>query len=186
MNNPAFIVDGYTEKRIINYFCPGQPVRLLNCNGKDVRIEAAAKRIATLIRLMKNNYPIIIIFDKEKRNNEFEEIANKLLLCINANDIQKVEILIGIPDIMIENWILADIQSINSYYSVNIAQENFEGINGKSKIRQIIKPRYYSEAEDGPELIKKCFIKNIYNNSASFKYFYEKIKVLNCEKLIIQ
>jgi hypothetical protein len=183
MNNPAFIVDGQMEKKIINYFCPERPVRLLNCNGKDVTLNAAAKKIASLIRLMKRNTPVIIIFDKEKRNDSADNIAKGLLSEIKKQKIHDVDILIGVPDIMMENWMLASIDGINSYYNLNYAQRAFEGKNGKAKLKEIIKPRIYHETEDGPEIIKKCNIGNIYTNSYSFKMFYNKIEYLNCKML---
>jgi hypothetical protein len=183
MNNPAFIVDGQMEKKIIDHFCPEKPVRLLNCNGRDVTLKAAAKKIASLIRLMKRNTPIIIIFDKEKRNDSADNIALKLLSEIKEQKIHDVDILIGVPDIMMENWMLASIDGINSYYNLNYIQKNFEGKNGKAKLKAIIKPRIYHETEDGPEIIKRCDIKNIYINSHSFKTFCDKIKYLNCAML---
>jgi hypothetical protein len=185
MNNPAFIVDGQMEKLIINYLCPNQPVRLLNCNGKDVQIGVAAKRMASLIRLLKKYYPIIIIFDRENRKDNFKKISVDLLEKIKENNIQDVEIYIGIPDTMMENWMLADVNAINNYYSVKMKKDNYEGKNGKSKIKQGIKPQNYSETEDGPEIIKKCDIKNICQNSISFRCFYSKIQKLNCPNMAI-
>ena len=138
MINPCFIVDGQMEQTIINHFCPDKPVRLLNCNGRDVSIEAAAKKAASLIRLMKRNYPVVLIFDREKRVDTSEQIAQKLQEEIQKCGINNIELIIGVPDKMMENWILADINSINSYLEVNEEQNVFEGTGGKSKIKQII------------------------------------------------
>lgn len=77
MSNPGFIVDGQMERLIINHFCPDRPVKLLNCNGKDVSLEAAAKHAASLIRLMKRNYPVILIFDREKKGGNFRTNSRK-------------------------------------------------------------------------------------------------------------
>jgi hypothetical protein len=183
MNNPAFIVDGPMEKLIINHLCPNHPVRILNCNGRDVKIEAAAKRMASLIRILKRYYPIVIIFDREDRQTSSESISAELLEKIKENGIQGVDIFIGVPDTMMENWMLADVKAINRYYFVNIKQDNYEGKNGKSQIKQAIRPKTYSETEDGPEIAKLCSLKNTYQNSVSFRNFYEKIQGLNCLSL---
>lgn len=183
MNNPAFIVDGQMETKIVNFFCPEKPVRLLNCNGRDVKLNAAAKRMASLIRLLKRNNPIIIIFDRETRDKSSDDIAKELLEEIQKQGIQNVEILIGVPDIMTENWMLASIEGLNAHYKIECRQENFEGKNGKSQLKKIIRPKTYSETVDGPEIIKHCKIENICKNSSSFKQFYDKIEHLNCKKI---
>lgn len=183
MNNPGFIVDGQMEQLIINYFCPDHPVRLLNCNGRDVSIEAAAKKVASLIRLMKRNYPIIIIFDREDRPESADIISKNLYDNIKDNEIQEVDIYIGIPDTMIENWILADINSVNEYYNIRLQQIKYEGRGGKSQLRKLISPKKYSETEDGPEIAKKCNLKKILKNSKSFESFYNKLNSLHCDEL---
>ena len=79
MSNPAFIVDGFTELKIIQNICPGRPVKRTDCNGKDVELDAIAKKIALHIRLLGNRYyPIIILVDKENRNISFEDMAEQL------------------------------------------------------------------------------------------------------------
>ncbi|MCE5251069.1 hypothetical protein LLG96_12705 [bacterium] len=185
MNNPAFIVDGQMEKRIVQNLCPGQPVRLMNCNGKNVTYDAAAKHAATLIRLLKRYYPIIIVFDKEKRTDSSDVVARSLLEAIATHDLQGVNILIGVPDCMIENWMLADITAINLYYNLHppISQSNFEGKNGKSHIRLIIGSQHYSETQDGPLIFNKCNVTSIYKNSISFRNFFNLISSINCKWL---
>ncbi len=53
MNNPAFIVDGFTEMDILTKICPKSPIKRTDLNGKDVTINAMAKKIASHIRLLK-------------------------------------------------------------------------------------------------------------------------------------
>ena len=183
MSNPAFLVDGQMEKRIIQSICPGHRVWLLDCNGKDVTYEAAGKRAATLIRLLKNSYPIIVIFDREKRQDGPEVVAEKLHDAIICQGIQEVDIIIGVPNTMAENWMLADIQSVNAHYSIQppLEQGSFEGDNGKGKLRSLISHnRKYAETQDGPEIFKGCRVATIYENSSSFKSFFDKLKPLRC------
>src|SRR5687767_14837605 len=62
MSNPAFIIDGFTEKLIVQKICPGKRVTRTDLNGKTVTIDAIAKKISSLIRALGNKYyPIIII-----------------------------------------------------------------------------------------------------------------------------
>jgi hypothetical protein len=181
MSNLAFIVDGQMEQLIIGNLCPNKPVRLLNCNGRDVSIEAAAKRVASLIRLMRRNYPIIIIFDREKRLESSEVICKKLIEAIKSNGIHEVPIVIGVPDRMIENWILADINSVNTYYGISIPQLDFEGKGGKGQIRKLIEPHNYQETEDGPEIAKKINFNIAKSNSISLNSFLSKIiEIIGC------
>ena len=112
MNNPAFLVDGQMEKLIIEKLCPNQRVRLTGLNGKDVTIEAIAKKASALIRLLNGkNYPIVVLIDREDRPESAEEIAN-LLKTEMRNEGIKDDLIIGVADRMIENWILADWSSL--------------------------------------------------------------------------
>ncbi|MFA5794425.1 MAG: DUF4276 family protein [Candidatus Brocadiia bacterium] len=185
MSNPAFIVDGQMEQKIIQKICPGQPVRLLQCNGRNVSYEAAAKKAASLIRLQKRYQPIIIIFDREGRPDNHRFIANALYRAIEDQGIPKVTVIIGVPDRMIENWLLADIKAVNCYYSKikPIKQKIFEGNSGKSRIRSLIGRSQYSETQDGPEIFIKCNQSCMCQNSDSFNEFYGKIKTIKCRWL---
>jgi hypothetical protein len=60
----AFIVDAPTEKKILQGLCPDSPIRMTNLNGKDVAIAAIAKRVSSLLKLLKGRYyPVIILVD---------------------------------------------------------------------------------------------------------------------------
>lgn len=136
------------------------------------------------MRLLKNNYPIIIIFDKEGRSDCFDVVATALENAIRAQEIQDVEIIIGVPDRMFENWMLADIESVKVHYKLDskVNQENYESLNGKSKIRSIIGSNLkYSETQDGPDIFLLCRKKIMAQNSLSFKCFLESVSELDCQ-----
>jgi hypothetical protein len=64
----AFIVDGLTEKRIVQALCPNAPVRMTQLNGKDVTVAVLAKAAATLLRVYKErHFPVILLVDRETR-----------------------------------------------------------------------------------------------------------------------
>ena len=183
MNKPAFIVDGQQEQKIIQQLCPGAPVRILNCNGEDVKLDAAAKRIASLIRLMGNRYyPYVIIFDREKRRETAAIISKTLVNLIRADDIDD-EIVIGIPDRMIENWLLADWENIQSQGKLRNSnvRKTFECSNGKAIIKKLLpKNGIYQETVQGVSWFLKANVKAIYEKSPSFHLFANALQELSC------
>src|SRR3954452_9708477 len=79
MPDPAFLVDGIMEQRILQHICPGKPVQRLNCNGKNVALEIIVDRIEFHIRLLNNRYdPIIILIDREQRRATCVDIVSSM------------------------------------------------------------------------------------------------------------
>ena len=180
MSNPAFIVDGFTEKLIIQKICPGQPISRTDLNGRDVSIQAIAKKIASLIRLFNNrNYPIIVLIDKEERDMSTVEIIEELETQIIENGIIDCDLRIGVADRMIENWIIADWDCLNSKKKnkPNIT----EGLNGASVIKKI--KGSYGKTTDGVDLFLSANQNVMYENSESFKLFVDKLEGVGCEYL---
>ncbi len=152
MNNPAFIVDMEILKKI----CPNSPTKRTDLNGKDASINAMAKKIASHIRLLKNNYPIVVLVDLEKREITFEEMALELRNEIENQGVNNIDFRIGVADRIIENWILA----------------------GKAKMKKLIPD--YSETSDGVNYFLKANSSIIYENSPSFKHLADQLRDLNC------
>lgn len=176
MSNPAFIVDGFTEKNIIDRICPKKPIRRTDLNGKDVALDAIAERLAMHIRLLGNRYyPIIIIIDKETRDISPSDMADYLINKLNELGITDQDIRISIADRMIENWLIAD----RNIFDVNDEiPELTDGLNGAS----ILKKKFgnYSKATDCLKLINNFDAKTAYENSQSFKDFIDKIEDIEC------
>ncbi len=183
MSNPAFIVDGQQGKKIIQHLCPGAPVRVLNCNGDDVELHAAAKRIASLIRLMGNKYyPYVIIFDRESRWDSPSTIKVKLESLIREEGIGDL-LVIGVPDRMIENWILADWENIRAQGRLKhpTRLKTFEGCNGKSTIRKLLpKGGIYQETVQGVSWFLTADVKIIFRQSPSFQALAKGSQQLTC------
>ncbi len=92
---------------IIQTLCPGQRVQRIGLNG-DVSIKAIAERLASLIYLLGNrHYPIVIVIGREKRIETSEEIKEALRVELNNLGVVN-QVIIGVSDRIIENWILAD------------------------------------------------------------------------------
>ena len=180
MSNPAFIVDGFTEKLIIQQLCPGKPISRTDLNGKNVTLDAIAKKIASLIRLLNNrHYPIVVLIDKEERTQPISDIIDYLHFKLEENGILDCDVRIGVADRMIENWIIAD------WDCLKVKNEKqpviTEGLNGSSIIRKL--KGSYSKTTDGVELFLSANQQKIYQKSESYKCFADKLSDLNCANL---
>lgn len=178
MSNPAFIVDGFTELRIVQRICPGRPIQRTDLNGNCVTLEAIANKICSRIRLMGNRYyPIIILVDREQREISFDTMATELLRLIHEQGLADQDIRIGIADRMIENWIIADWETFcnNSHPK----PEQTDDCNGTSIIKKV-KGTYDKRAE-GVELFAANRQTTMYQNSPSFRHFINTIEGVNCD-----
>lgn len=177
MSNPAFIVDGYTEKLIIQQLCPGKPISRTDLNGKKVSLDAIAKKVASLIRLFNNrHYPIIVLIDKEEREQDIAEIIEYLHSKLEENGIVNCDVRIGVADRMIENWIIADWDCLNS--EKNDKPNITDGLNGAAIIKKV--KGSYGKTTDGVDLFLSTNPIKIYQNSESFRNFTDKLVDLNC------
>ena len=180
--NPVIFIDGLTEKMSIQKLCPGMKIVQTLCNGKKVEISAIAKRIATNLKILKGrHYPVIILIDREDRTSSIHDIKRLLtkeLKSLSIND----ELLIGVCDRMIENWMLADKKNIKKYTSTrNLEKVISEGCGGKSTIKKLIPT--YRETTTGVTLLTTSDPNEMYTNSESFKDFVETIKKIECKWL---
>lgn len=187
MTNPAFIVDGDLEFKTLQRLCPGTKVNKSNCNGKDVEINVAASRIASLIRLMDGKYyPIIILYDREDRVQTSSEIAEQLEKCLREEKVND-QLIIGVPDRMIENWILGDVSKLiaGGKLRKKISSSSIEGTKGKSIIRKYLpKGRIYHETVEGVNWFISANPLEIYNNCLSFKNVVDKLRGIKCPWLL--
>ncbi|RJE71762.1 DUF4276 family protein [Reichenbachiella sp. MSK19-1] len=176
MSKPAFIVDGFTEKLIINQVCPNSPVRRTDLNGKDVSISAIAKKVSSLVRLLGDKYyPLIVIIDREKRKETAAEVQNQLKDELAKYSVINQDLRISVADTMIENWIIADWSSLESDM---LKPSHTDGINGASKIKKAIGS--YNKTIDGVNLFSKCDPNIQYSESLSFRNFIDQISNLDC------
>lgn len=183
MPEPAFLVEGQMEQLIIQRLCPGRAVRRIGCNGDDVSMSALAKLLDTRLRMLKNFSPVIIILDREGRQETCESLIEQLTLELDARG-YKDRFVIGMPDRTIENWILSDWGSVmegdGRYKSI---EGPIKGKHGKSLIRKLMPEGiYYHETTVGVELFLKCRPTVMYLNSESFRSFISCLK-LECRWL---
>ena len=183
MNKPAFLVEGDLEQRFIQANCKNCPVQKINCNGKAVSLEAIAKRVGTLARLMEKRHSpsvIIVIFDREHRSQTSEEIENSFLNLLKSECVG-TKVVVGVPDRTIESWILADVERFAASAGVCIADAVIaEGKNGKNVLRGLLGGRAYSEPIHGVAWLKSARASILSTQSASFRRFATLLRDIEC------
>jgi hypothetical protein len=183
MPEPAFLVDGVMEQRIIGQICRGKTVQRLNCNGTNTPLEVIVNRIEFHIRILNNRYsPIIVLIDREKRRRTCEEIAVEMSRLLSGRGYGG-QLVLGVVDRCIENWILADWSSVVEHfkeYRIVTRSEGalFEGTQGKTELKKLL-PRelLYNEPTWGKDMFLCCRPDRIYENSASFRTFVDQLNL---------
>ena len=81
---------------------------------------------------------IVICVDREDREMSAAELHDRIISAIRDEGVTD-NIILGVPDRMIENWILAD-KSVLKKYALRrqINSESTDGLNGKSVLRSLI------------------------------------------------
>lgn len=170
MLSPAFLVEGQMEQAIIQRLCPNVPVRLIGCNGKDVSMTVMAKTLhARLLRLARF-YPVVIVFDREKRIEERNDLLKELSFKLDSLGHAGCYIL-GMPDRTTEVWTLSDWEGVRlNKPDLKEYSGPIEGINGKSVIKSLLPDNViYHETTLGVELFCSARSDRIYNASFSFR-----------------
>ncbi|WP_262148208.1 DUF4276 family protein [Chryseobacterium foetidum] len=176
MSKPAFIIDGFTEKLILEKICPGSKITRTDLNGKTVTIKAIAKKISSLIKLLGNKfYPIIIVVDKEDREESCDKLIDELTTELKQNGCEDQDMRVFFADRMIENWIIADWDILKNSKDKPLITD---GLRGSKIIKESLGS--YSKTIDGVNLFVKCDSKIIYKNSPSFKQFIDGIQDIDC------
>lgn len=180
MPKPAFFVDGYTELRAIQQICPGSTIRRLDTNGITVKMSAIAKAINVHFRLLNNrNYPIIVMIDREGREENCEVLIEQLKNCLKEIGLPLDQFYFGMCDRMIENWIIADHELMALRFGKNMGAS--EGAHGKATLKSLFSADLpYQETIHGVELLVEAKASNIAANSKSFAGFRGDFPV-DCE-----
>lgn len=169
----AFIVDGLTEKKIVQHLCPGSVVRMTQMNGKHVSVAAIAKAVSSLLALLRGRYsPVFIIFDREQRAEDSEILEEQLRQQLMSMCTEEHNVIIASPDRMIENWILADRALLNRLFQVGSFTAQ-DGSNGKAMLRLILREKGfdYHETTVGVDTFCKITPAVAAQNSRSFARF---------------
>ena len=137
------------------------------------------EEVASMIRLFGNrHYPIIVLVDKEDRQEDCDQLCNELHETLIKEGIENLDIRVGFADRMIENWIVADYKLLGD---INNKPENTDGLKGSSVIKKCLGT--YSKVIDGVNLLLSIEKQVVYEMSPSFKSFVDKLDGIECDYL---
>jgi hypothetical protein len=131
---------------------------------------ALSKVLDARLRRLKNYRPVVIIVDRERRSQPASALVSELCQLLNAKG-HRGQYIVGMPDRMIENWILADWEKI---VSVNAGFKSFsqsaEGLNGKAAVKRLLPSEVtYHETTVGVALFLQCRSPAVWEASESFR-----------------
>lgn len=183
MPDPAFLVDGVMEQRIISRLCQGKIIQRLNCNGTDTPIVVIVDRVEFHMRILNNRCsPIIVLIDREKRPASCEEISFEISRRLDERGYGG-QYVVAVVDRCIENWILADWNNVAERFKEHGLKPiedctQYEGKQGKTELKRLL-PRelLYNEPTWGKDMFLSCRPEKIYENSASFRAFVDKLNM---------
>jgi len=171
------LVDGHTEQRFIQQICPGRPVQRLGLNGNTVSASAIAKRAATQIRLWGGKYyPIVLVIDHEDRIVTPADFSGQISDSFISEGI-KEDVRICVAMRMIENWIIADAETVGWMDPPS----SVDGLHGANVLKKIL--GQYDKAGDGPDLLGACRPSKIALRSSSFESAKKLLSDISCHWL---
>jgi hypothetical protein len=149
--------------------------------GDAARVEAivagSRKQVAMLQALSCDE--VIILMDFENRPETYEHFLSRIRKAFDNSNLA-LRVAVAIPNRMIENWYLADIECLcqhKKYLKKHLKQKNYEGTHGKRELKKcFIKGIDYCEIKHGPELFLLVRPTVASANSASFRYFLQLVE----------
>ena len=122
---------------------------------------------------------VIIILDFENRSCSYKNFVRGIRQAFNSVKFD-IPVNVAVPNLMIENWYLADIEHISkkkAFIRDKLKQKKYEGTNGKAIIKKfMIQGVSYSETDHGPKMFAILRFDVAKNNSPSFGEFLEMVK----------
>lgn len=179
MPNPAFIVEGDMEQRILGRICRGQPIRRIGCNGDDVPIERVCEFIGAQIKTLNNrHYPIFVLFDREKRSETVEEISSQVALELEKLGYGEIDVRVFVADREFEDWYLLDRETICHEFDI---PDLVGPLKGKGGLARLISPYIkYHETTVGVDLFFLVSHKTIADNCSVYKRLIENAVEVEC------
>lgn len=139
-------------------------------------ISKSRKQVSMLKTL--NCTKAIIVTDFENRRGSYNKFYSDIMRAFDAVNFG-MPIFISVPNKMIENWYLADIEYLSKkklYLKDNLRQRRYEGTDGKRELKKLFKYKYtYNEIKHGKELFTILRFINARRNSDSLNNFLDLI-----------
>ncbi len=122
---------------------------------------------------------VIVMLDFEERRQDYRAFVRELEEAFSAQDFG-LPVLVAVPNRMIENWYLADIELLSSqkaFLKSGLKQKKYEGANGKASIKRCMRTGHpYSETKHGPQMFEILRFRVARQNSPSFDAFLGLIR----------
>jgi hypothetical protein len=119
---------------------------------------------------------VVVVLDFENRPYSYEVFLRDIRQAFGSYPFG-MPVDVVVPNKMIENWYLADIEEISrkkAFIRKKLRQKKYEGKNGKSEIKKcMIRSVAYSETEHGPKMFAEVRFGVAKVNSKSFEEFLE-------------
>ncbi|MCJ7649784.1 MAG: DUF4276 family protein [Candidatus Lokiarchaeota archaeon] len=181
MNKIGVIVDGEGDFASVNnkYKSKVKVLKTDGPRGHCADINQIVSRSKKQVNILKNYQcpKIIILIDYECGRSSYKKFINSLKEYFK--NVYGDTVIACSPNIMIENWYLADVEIISKtkvYIKNNLKQKNYEGQNGKDCIKKLFNNKYsYSEKKHGPELFRIIRDDVALKNSNSYKDFLKEM-----------
>jgi hypothetical protein len=172
---PAFIVEGQFEQRVIQLVCPGHKVVLLGANGDDVSAPALTARIETHFRRFSNRYfPIVVIFDRERRKSTPAQIEQELRELLSIKGIDAGQFIFFISDRDIEVLFLCHIGEDGNFVDDGCPRtKQVDGLLGEGELRKRLSRVgvHYHKTTVGIEMFKRLRPSILAQKSDNFARF---------------
>jgi hypothetical protein len=175
MAEPAFIVEGHLEQKMVQLVCRQHKVVLLGVNGDNVSMATIASRIETHVKLFSNRYyPIIVIFDRERRVETVPELLTQLNEIFGTKGLDMEQFRFLISDRDIEVMFVAHVEKNGDFIETGCPQTtDIDGLHGESELRARLSKKgiRYHKTTTGIELFKKVRPTIVSFKSRNFRRF---------------
>lgn len=164
------MVEGHTEAIFFEIAHPDCLVLRPFPNGITVSISKIAEKIEFSLRAVGNDFDaIVVMLDRERRAAEASSISKEL-----AQRLREIcpgrPFLIGVSDIQIENWILADEDKMRERFGSTEYTYAGDGLGAKRRLGELSGGESFSPRTKA-ELLKSCKASSIASKSPSFACF---------------
>lgn len=152
----AAILEGGMERAFVNSNFDYVHVMPIS-NGITWTVPAMIKQIETLVGALAYNPDLVIVwFDREKRAESADEIAQAVVNALSPTTIAQEKLVVVVCDQMTENLFLLDGALLAKEGIAEEAMPASIGRNGKTVIKELYKAkgRKYTETFDGVRMLK--------------------------------
>lgn len=148
--------------------------------GHTAAVDAIARKSRKQISILRafKCTRVIVVLDFERRREHYAEFVDSLRRAFSAVSFG-VAVFVAVPNRMIENWYLADIEQLSrnrAFIRDGLKQKKYEGTHGKNELKKCMKQGIsYAETKHGPQLFEIVRFEVARTNSRSFDDFLNSV-----------